>query len=161
MVLPMEPILHGLRYKEKPSLQLGWERRNMGWDYTSLLTCPGKVQIWCVVTEVRRLFVSVRHFLPLFLALSTQMQREGSTITGQEKELTPCRPFLHLHLSVFFIYLVWAVLFPVQHQPSWMAKQEPRNREGEQTRAGRQQCAGSPGTKRHHTLAGAMLQTHS
>lgn len=58
------------------------------------------LQIWCVLPEVRQLSVSLHHFLPLFLALSTQMQREGTTVTDQEEGLTPCRRLLHLHLYV-------------------------------------------------------------
>lgn len=41
---------------------------------------------------------------PPFLALPTQVQREGSTITHWEEGLTPCRPFLCLHLYVLRIW---------------------------------------------------------
>lgn len=88
---------------------VGGKEHGLGLHWSPHLSWEGPdqahLQLWCMLPEVGQLSVSLYHFLPLFLALSTQMQREGSTITDQEEGLTPCRRFLHLHLCV--LLYIW------------------------------------------------------
>ena len=108
MVLPMESISHELG-PVMTAAGVGGKEHGLGLHWSPHLSWEGPdqahLQIWCVRPEVRQLSVSPHHFLPLFLALSTPMQRGGSTIRDQEEGLSPCRPFLHLHLCV--VLYIW------------------------------------------------------
>lgn len=161
MVFSMESISHGLRYMEKPSHHCSWSGREGTWAGVALVSLPvlgmsrsgSSANLVCAYRNETALCES-----PPFIALSTQMEREGSTITHQEEGLTPCRPFLCLHLCVLLHIWCGQHCVPAWHRPSWMAGREDRNGEGGQRRASRQQCAGSPETKRHHIPAGAILE---
>lgn len=107
MVLSMESISHGLRYMEKPSHHCSWGGREGTQAGVALLSLPllgmsrsgTSGNLVCAYRNETGLCEP-----PPFLALLTQMQREGSTITHQEEGLTPRNPFLCLHLSVSHIW---------------------------------------------------------
>lgn len=107
MVLSMESISHGLRYMEKPSHHCSWGGREGTQAGVALLSLPllgmsrsgTSGNLVCAYRNETGLCEP-----PPFLALLTQMQREGSTITHQEEGLTPRKPFLCLHLSVSHIW---------------------------------------------------------
>lgn len=107
MVLSMESISHGLRYMEKPSHHCSWGGREGTQTGVALisLTVLGmprsstSANLLCAYRDETGLCEC-----PPFLVLSTQRQREGSIKAHQEEGLTPCRPFLCLHLCVSHIW---------------------------------------------------------
>lgn len=100
-------------------------------------------------------------FLAPLFTLSTQMQREGSTITGQEKELTPCRPFLHLHpLCSLYIWCgQYCSLFNIS-LAGWQNKRQGIGRESRPGQADSSVLA-LLGLKGIINFSGATLQTCS